>query len=124
MAVQENTDQDKDYQVRAWLNSRHDTCHPKAYNAINKTNGKNLMQSIKMSEGGRVVIPADIRHALGVKEGDSLLIELIDGEARITTRAARLNRAQTLFQQYVPTDSPSIVDELIADRRAAAERGD
>lgn len=82
------------------------------------------MQSIKMSEGGRVVIPADIRHALGVKEGDSLLIELIDGEARITTRAARLNRAQTLFQQYVPTDSPSIVDELIADRRAAAERGD
>jgi len=82
------------------------------------------MQSIKMSEGGRIVIPSEIRHALGIKEGDSLLIELVDGEARITTRVARLRRAQALFQQYIPSNSPSIADELIAERRAAAERGD
>jgi AbrB family looped-hinge helix DNA binding protein len=81
------------------------------------------MQSIKMSEGGRIVIPADIRQALGVKKGDSLLIELIDGEARITTREARLKRAQTLIRQYVP-EGVSLADELIAERRAAAERGD
>ena len=43
---------------------------------------------------------------------------------KITTRAARLKRAQALFQKYVPPGSPSIADELIAERRAAAERGD
>jgi AbrB family looped-hinge helix DNA binding protein len=63
------------------------------------------MQTMKMSEGGRVVIPQEIRQALGVKEGDSLLIEFVDGEARISTRA-------------------TLADELIAERRAAAEDGD
>jgi AbrB family looped-hinge helix DNA binding protein len=86
-------------------------------------NGVLAMQSMKMSEGGRVVIPSEIRQALGVKEGDSLLIELVDGEARITTRAARLKRAQALIRQYVP-EGVSLADELIAERRAAAEQGD
>lgn len=80
------------------------------------------MTPMKMSEGGRVVVPVEIRQALGLKEGDSVLWELVDGEARMTTREARLRRAQALFQQYVPPDSPSIADELIADRRKEAER--
>ncbi|WP_374336287.1 AbrB/MazE/SpoVT family DNA-binding domain-containing protein [Methyloversatilis sp.] len=79
---------------------------------------------MKMSDGGRVVIPAEIRQSLGLKEGDAVLFELRDGEVIITTRAARLKRAQALFQQFVPPGSPSIADELIAERRAAAERGD
>ncbi len=82
------------------------------------------MISMKMSDGGRVVIPAEIRQSLGLKEGDAVLFELRDGEVIITTRAARLKRAQALFQQFVPPGSPSIADELIAERRAAAERGD
>lgn len=81
------------------------------------------MQTMKMSEGGRVVIPQEIRQALGVKEGDSLLIEFVDGEARISTRATRLKRAQALVRKYVP-EGVSLADELIAERRAAAEDGD
>ena len=44
------------------------------------------MITMKMSEGGRVVIPAEIRQSIGIKEGDTVLWELRDGEAVITTR--------------------------------------
>jgi AbrB family looped-hinge helix DNA binding protein len=76
---------------------------------------------MKMSEGGRVVVPAEIRKALGLKEGDLVLWELKDGEARLTTRRERLRRAQALVREYVPA-GVSLSDELIAERRAEAER--
>lgn len=81
------------------------------------------MIQMKMSEGGRVVIPAEIRQSLGLKEGDAVLFELRDGEAVITTRAARLKRAQTTFQSWFPRDeSRSMVDEFIQERRQEAGR--
>ena len=52
------------------------------------------MLQLKMSEGGRVVIPVEIRQALALKEGDTVLWELHDGEARVTTRTLRIRRAQ------------------------------
>ncbi len=79
------------------------------------------MYTMKMSEGGRVVIPAAIRKALELKEGDTVLWDLVDGEARLTTRRERLRRAQDLVRQYVP-EGVSLVDELIAERRAEAAR--
>ena len=72
------------------------------------------MLQMKMSDGGRVVIPAEIRHSLGLKEGDTVLFELLEGEARITSRQAQLQRARALFRRYVPADAPSPADELIA----------
>jgi len=78
------------------------------------------MLQVKMSEGGRAVIPVQIRRSLGLQEGDTVLFELRDGEAILTTRKARLARAQALFRQYVPEGSPSLADELIAERRAEA----
>jgi AbrB family looped-hinge helix DNA binding protein len=81
----------------------------------------NAMYTMKMSEGGRVVIPAAIRKALELKEGDTVLWELVDGEARLTTRRERLRRAQELVRRYVP-EGVSLVDELIAERRAEAAR--
>lgn len=70
---------------------------------------------------GRTVIPASLREQLGIKDGDQLLWEIHDGELIVTTRAAQLRKARALFQQYIPQNSPSIVDELIAERRAEAE---
>jgi AbrB family looped-hinge helix DNA binding protein len=92
------------------------------YTDINIGNGDISMFQMKMSESGRVVIPIEIRQALGLKEGDMVLFEQLDGEARITTRQAQLRRAQELFRQYVPVGSPSLADELIAERRAEAAR--
>lgn len=79
------------------------------------------MIQMKMSEGGRVVVPAEIRRALGVQDGDTVLWELGEGEAHLTTRREQLRRAQALVRDYVP-EGVSLVDELIAERRAEAGR--
>ena len=75
------------------------------------------MINMKMSDGGRVVIPAEIRQSLGLKEGDTVLWELRGGEAVLTTRLAQMREAQAMVRQYVAA-GVSLVDELIADRRA------
>ena len=80
------------------------------------------MLQMKMSDGGRVVIPIEIRQALDLKEGDAVLWELRDGEARISTRAQRIRQAQALVRKHVPAGQ-SLADELIAERRAEAAHG-
>ena len=80
------------------------------------------MLQMKMSDGGRVVIPLEIRQALNLKEGDAVLWELDGGSARITTRAQRIRQAQALVRRHVPAGQ-SLVDELIAERRDEAAHG-
>jgi AbrB family looped-hinge helix DNA binding protein len=75
----------------------------------------------RITNGGRVVIPAEYRRALGVKEGDEVIIKLIDGEVRITTRLQELRRAQAIVAQYAGDDNKSWSDELITERRVEAE---
>lgn len=79
------------------------------------------MISMKMSDGGRVVIPAEIRRELALNEGDTVLWELRNGEAVLTTRAQQLRQVQALVRQFVPANV-SLVDELISDRRAENAR--
>ena len=40
---------------------------------------------IRLGEGGRIVIPAAHRKALGVEPGDRMTISFVDGGLRITT---------------------------------------
>lgn len=70
---------------------------------------------------GRTVIPAALRAQLDIQDGDQLIWSARDGELVVTTRRAQLNKAQALFQKLVPKNSPSLADELIAERRAASE---
>lgn len=77
------------------------------------------MINMKMSDGGRVVIPAEIRRALGIHDGDTVLWSLQDGAARLTTRTAQLRQAQASIQALAPAEQ-CWSDELIAQRRAEA----
>ncbi|MEO6042298.1 MAG: AbrB/MazE/SpoVT family DNA-binding domain-containing protein [Tepidiformaceae bacterium] len=52
--------------------------------------------TVKVSAGGRIVIPAAFRKELGFKPDDDLLIELEDGCLRLRTRAQGLKRAQEI----------------------------
>lgn len=79
------------------------------------------MKSQSNLSNGRAVIPAALREQLGLKDGDQLIWTARDGELVVTTRRAQLLKAQALFQTFVPKDSPSLADELIAERRAASE---
>ena len=48
----------------------------------------------KLTEGGRIVIPAEYRQALGLQVGDELILRLEDGEVRIFTLRQAIKRAQ------------------------------
>lgn len=75
--------------------------------------------STKLSAGGRIVLPAQMRASLGIKEGDELLITVADGEIRITPKALALQNALKLARHYISA-TPSLSDELIAERRLEA----
>jgi antitoxin PrlF len=77
--------------------------------------------NLTIGQGGRVLIPADIRSSMGVDEGDDLIASLADGELRLMSGATAIARAQAIVRLYVPEGSPSMVDELIAERRRENE---
>ena len=76
---------------------------------------------VKVAEGGRVVIPAEYRKRLGLRVGDNVILQLDDGEIRLYTVREAIRRAQEMVRRYVP-EGVSLVDELIAERRAEAAR--
>ena len=78
---------------------------------------------IEVKQGGRVVLPKDVRDHLHVGVGDELLVSLEDGAIRLSTRDEAIRRAQAWVRSFVP-DDVSLVDELIAERRAEARRDD
>ncbi len=73
-----------------------------------------------VAEGGRIVIPASYRRALGVRPGDEIVLRFEDGEVRITSRVQARRRAREYVRSLVPKGE-SMVDELIRERRASAD---
>ena len=76
---------------------------------------------VKVDAAGRLVIPKDMREALGIPDGGELRLRVEDGELRGMGRLAALKRIQRELRGSVPPGT-SVVDELIADRRAEAAR--
>jgi AbrB family looped-hinge helix DNA binding protein len=75
----------------------------------------------QLGAGGRVVIPAPFRRALGLEVGDEVLLVLEGEEVRLMTVRRAVARVQEAVARYVTV--PSLAKELLADRRAEAERG-
>ncbi len=78
---------------------------------------------IKMGDGGRLVIPAEFRRRLGLESGAEVLVLVEDDEIRMSTPGVALRRARQIVRRHVPAGE-SLVDELIAQRRAAAAQGE
>lgn len=78
-------------------------------------------QFVELGAGGRVVIPAPFRAALGMKPGDKLTVYLEENEVRIYTRREGIRRAQEIIRKYIP-EGVNLADELIAERRAEAAK--
>jgi AbrB family looped-hinge helix DNA binding protein len=77
--------------------------------------------TIRVDGSGRVVIPRDVRIALGIPDGGELRLTVQDGELRAISRAAALRRiwAET---EALPA-APAATETLFALRRAEARRG-
>ena len=76
---------------------------------------------LTMDAQGHLMLPAPVRAQLGLVGGESLVARVRDGQLVIETLLAAVKRAQDLLAPYIAGE-PSIVDELIADRRADAAR--
>jgi AbrB family looped-hinge helix DNA binding protein len=74
----------------------------------------------RLTDGGRVVIPAEYRQVLGLQVGDELILHLEDGEVHIFTPQQAIKRAQDLMSPYLQ-EGRSLADELIAERRMENE---
>ena len=81
---------------------------------------KDTSLTTTVAEGGRIVIPASYRRALGVRPGDEVVLRMADGEIRITSRVQARRRAVEYVRSLVPK-GVSLVDELIRERRKSAD---
>ena len=79
------------------------------------------VQRGRLVSGGRLQLPAELRRALSLTDGDTVLMEVVDGEIHVRPLRDAVMRVQTRLRAFVPADV-SLSEELIADRRAAADR--
>jgi AbrB family looped-hinge helix DNA binding protein len=75
---------------------------------------------VRIGRQGRLVVPAPLRRRLGIEAGDVLVARAEDGRLVLEPRDAILARLQRRFAK-IPADV-SLVDELLAERRAEARR--
>jgi AbrB family looped-hinge helix DNA binding protein len=79
------------------------------------------MSEVKVSDGGRVVIPAELRQRYGFRVGDTLFWRDTPDGPLLLSRSAGIRRAQAIAARH-KKPGVSVVDELIAERRAEAAR--
>jgi AbrB family looped-hinge helix DNA binding protein len=77
---------------------------------------------VVLSDGGRIVIPASVRKALGVGPGDSLSLRVEDKELRILPQREAIRRAQEIVSRRIASGR-SLVKELSEERKLEASRG-
>lgn len=76
----------------------------------------------KLIKGGKIVIPAALRREFGFKDGDTLVFEREGGRLVLKAYAQVVRDVQAEFKAMVPAGNRSMVDELLAERRAEAAR--
>lgn len=112
------------------MTSAHRSSHPKksvtrrvrdiANEGVNEAPVASLHTFLQIGADGRVLIPAEMRRQMKIDNGGRLTAKVIDGELRLISPAAALENLQNLFAPL--RGAPSVVDELLAQRRAEAAR--
>lgn len=74
---------------------------------------------LQIKEAGRIVLPSELRAALGVGEGDTLLASVEDGKLSLRTRDDAVRALQAKARKLVEPGT-LVSDELISERRRAA----
>jgi antitoxin PrlF len=80
-----------------------------------------IQTSITIASNGRVVIPSNMRAALGCPNGGDVVARLVDGTVILEPVGAAIKRAQAMVRDYMPANA-GLADELIEERRASAAR--
>lgn len=79
-----------------------------------------VVTAVRLGPQGRLVIPRDLRRALGIQPGDTLVAWIESDRLVLRPREAVENELWGMFES-VPG---SLASELIQERRLEAERDD
>jgi hypothetical protein len=77
--------------------------------------------NLTIAPDGSLKLPANMRAELGVPQGGKILARLENGSLTLEPIDTAVRRAQEMVRRYIP-DGKDIIAELIAERRAEAER--
>lgn len=75
---------------------------------------------VKLGEGGRVVIPADVRKEPGIDIGDELMLHMEEGKLILLTRKKAIHYVQEQMAKYEIGDRV-LSQELMDERRRESE---
>jgi len=76
---------------------------------------------VQLGDRGRLVLPAELRKRLNLREGDQLLVTVqADGSLRLMSPRQVVRETRGLYRAQA--GRRSLADELIAERRAEAKR--
>jgi len=78
-----------------------------------------LVNEVQLGAQGRLVIPAALRKALNLRQGDHLVARKVGDSLVLERREAIESRLWDMFKN-IPQEV-NLVDELVAERRAAAQ---
>jgi AbrB family looped-hinge helix DNA binding protein len=72
---------------------------------------------LKISANGRVCIPADVRARLGLKDGDTLLLQETDEGLMLSTIEQSVRRAQAIVRKMMEGKPNFTVDDFLREKR-------
>lgn len=79
-------------------------------------------ERVRMSAGGRIVIPQHMRQAMGVEPGHDLLLRMDGDSLRVRSLRSAVKQSQAIVRSHVPQER-SLAEELLRERRREAEIG-
>jgi AbrB family looped-hinge helix DNA binding protein len=75
----------------------------------------------KVTESGRLSLPAEFRRAVGLERGGDVVVELDGREIRIRPVEEVIARAQSITRRALGGKSGASVDDFLAERRRESE---
>ena len=77
---------------------------------------------VPLGARGRFVLPAPVRKALGLQEGDRLIVTMEEpGIVRLTSARQAARQGRGIFKSH--SGERLLTDELLRERREEAQRG-
>lgn len=80
-----------------------------------------MRTTLRVADGGRIVIPAEVRERLDLDVGADLVMTVEDDHATIMNAKAARRRARQRVRRYV-APGVSLSKELMAERKKEAKR--
>lgn len=71
----------------------------------------------KVTDAGRVVIPAELRRAFHIEDGQEVIFCRDEQGIRLLTAAQAIERSQEAVRRYVGSDHLDLTDELLKARK-------